>query len=390
MDETYTKRLETEIWNMAEELDKNEDFSKVTEFLNSEEGFQPFGKRLAIFIAKKLDLDSTDRKTVVQALNEACGKTGVGLSEIASDNTFRNWFDKGTSRKKGDPSRRLSMFALAFALRLSVNETKDLFHKIYLDRAFYYRDEKEVVYYYCLKNNKSWADAARLIADVDDLSKDYSDDTQYTQAISNSIDGFQSEQDLLEHIRRNGHNFEKKSVTVKSKIKYYLSEARKCVQDETIRYQLDHKNKDTKSNNFLYETITGMNITGKEGTKTVSFKNASLPKEIKNCFPQARTLDRYDKDNNMSSEEYRKTIILLFSYWYWYQIQCTKNVYTDVDYIKDINNVLSECNFPKMYYGNPFDWMFVFCTYTSTQDDLLNFYHRPLDLFRDLLESVLK
>ena len=53
MDETYTKRLEIEIWNMAEELDKNEDFSKVTEFLNSEEGFQPFGKRLAIFIAKK-------------------------------------------------------------------------------------------------------------------------------------------------------------------------------------------------------------------------------------------------------------------------------------------------------------------------------------------------
>lgn len=66
MDETYTKRLEREIWNMAEELDENEDFSKVTEFLNSEEGFQPFGKRLAIFVAKKLDIDSTDRKTVVQ------------------------------------------------------------------------------------------------------------------------------------------------------------------------------------------------------------------------------------------------------------------------------------------------------------------------------------
>lgn len=385
MDETYTKRLEREIWNMAEELDENEDFSVAIDFLNSKENFQSFGVRLAVFIAKNLSLPSTDSKAIITALSEQCKKNGVPLSEIGSYNTLHNRFDKDIR-----PASRRSMFALAFALCLSVDETKNMFHKIYLDRAFYYRNEKEVIYYYCLKNNKSWADAARLIADVDDLSKDYSDDTQYTQAISNSIDGFQSEQDLLEHIRRNGHNFEKKSVTVKSKIKYYLSEARKCVQDETIRYQLDYKNKDTKSNNFLYETITGMNITGKEGTKTVSFKNAILPKEIKNCFPQARTLDRYDKDNNMSSEEYRKTIILLFSYWYWYQIQCTKNVYTDVDYIKDINNVLSECNFPKMYYGNPFDWMFVFCTYTSTQDDLLSFYHRPLDLFRDLLESVLK
>lgn len=377
MDETYTKRLEREIWNMAEELDGNEDFSVAIDFLNSKENFQSFGVRLAVFIAKNLSLPSTDSKAIITALSEQCKKNGVPLSEIGSYNTLHNRFDKDIR-----PASRRSMFELAFALCLSVDETKNMFHKIYLDRAFYYRDEKEVIYYYCLKNNKSWTDAARLIADVDDLSKDYSDDTQYTQAISNSIDGFQSEQDLLEHIRRNGHNFEKKSVTVKSKIKYYLSEARKCVQNETIRYQLDHKNKDTKSNNFLYETITGMNITGKEGTKTVSFKNAILPKEIKNCFPQARTLDRYDKDNNMSSEEYRKTIILLFSYWYWYQIQCTKNVYTDVDYIKDINNVLSECNFPKMYYGNPFDWMFVFCTYTSTQDDLLSFYHRPLDLFR--------
>jgi len=135
--------------------------------LNSKEGFQPFGKRLAIFIAEKLDLDSTDRKTVVQALNEACGKTGVGLSEIASDNTFRNWFDKDIRPKKGDDSRRFSMFALAFTLLLSVNDTKDLFHKIFLDRAFNYRNEKEVIYYFCLKNNKTWTDVKRMIAEIE-------------------------------------------------------------------------------------------------------------------------------------------------------------------------------------------------------------------------------
>lgn len=137
MDITYTSNLETEIWNMAEELDESEDFSKVIDFLNSKEGFQPFGKRLAEFIDKKYDLGSTDRKTMVQALNEACEKNGVGLSEIASNGTLRNWFDKDKRPKKGEDSR-FSMFALAFALRLSVEETKDLFHKIFLDRAFNY------------------------------------------------------------------------------------------------------------------------------------------------------------------------------------------------------------------------------------------------------------
>ena len=172
---------------MAEELDKNEDFSKVIEFLNSKEGFQPFGKRLAVFIAKKLDLDSTDRKTLVQALNEACGKTGVDLSEIASDGTLRNWFDKDMRPKKGDDSR-LSMFALAFALQLSVDETKELFHKIFLDRAFNYRNEKEVIYYFCLKNNKTWADAKRMIAEVENMTIDISDHTQLTNVIVKNVD----------------------------------------------------------------------------------------------------------------------------------------------------------------------------------------------------------
>ena len=281
MSNTYTERLEIEIWNMAEELDENEDFSKVIEFLNSKEGFQPLGKRLAVFIAKKLDLDSTDRKTLVQALNEACGKTGVDLSEIASDNTFRNWFDKGTSRKKGDPSRRLSMFALAFALRLSVNETKDLFHKIFLDRAFNYRSEKEVIYYFCLKNNKSWADAKRMIAEVENMTVDTSDHTQLTNVIINNIDVMSDEKVLLAYIRENGHNFEKNSLNAKKLFEFYLSKAKSITANEIIFDKKIHENngknrsknksekslKDKKLYNNTYMYITGLNpSSGENGT----------------------------------------------------------------------------------------------------------------------------
>ena len=156
MSTTYTESLKREIWNMAKELDENEDFSKVIDFLNSEEGFQPFGKRLAAFIAKTLQLNATDFKTIKDALKKQRETTGVDISEIASDGTLRNWFDKGTSRKKGDDTRR-HMFALAFALRLSVDDTKKLFHKIFLDRALNYRNEKEVIYYFCLTKTQATA-----------------------------------------------------------------------------------------------------------------------------------------------------------------------------------------------------------------------------------------
>ena len=229
----YTSNLENEIWNMAEELDENDDCESVIDFLNSKDSFQPFGARLAAFISQKLSLPSTDRKTIVVALSEQCKKNGVPLSEIASDGTLRNWLEKDKRPKKGIASRH-SMFALAFALNLFVDETKDLFHKIYLDRAFNYRDEKEVIYFFCLKNNKSWTDAARLIANAGGLSKEYSDHTQYTQAMSSNVDSFQAEQDLLDYIRQNGKNYKKNSVTASIIFNRYLSEAKSFVTTSSV------------------------------------------------------------------------------------------------------------------------------------------------------------
>ena len=393
MDITYTSNLETEIWNMAEELDESEDFSKVIDFLNSKEGFQPFGKRLAEFIDKKYDLGSTDRKTVVQALNEACEKNGVGLSEIASDGTLRNWFDKDKRPKKGEDSR-FSMFALAFALRLSVEETKDLFHKIFLDRAFNYRNEKEVIYYFCLKNNKTWADAKRMIAEVENMTIDVSDHTQLTNVIADNINAMSDENTLLEYIRENGHNFEKNSVTAKEKFSYYLEQAKKLAKEEVNAIRKDEEDMlvdeygnekrgkksysgkwiNSFSNNFLYEIITGVGVEGDKGTKTV-FKNATLPKEIKQRFPEAITFGKED----MKSEEYRKVIVLLFSYCFWYKVQYLSIDFDYDDYIGELDHILFSCNFSKLYPGNPFDWLFLFCS----QDDC------PLAVFRGILSEVL-
>lgn len=384
MNLNYTCGLEREIWSMAEELNDNADFSIAIDFLNSKENFQPFGARLAAFIANKLSLPSTDSKSVITALSEQCEKNGVVVSEIGSPNTLRNWFEKDTRPIKGRLASRRSMFALAFAIKLSVDETKDLFHKIYLDRAFNYRDEKEVIYYFCLKNNKSWTDAGRLISNAGDLSKDDTDHTQYTKAISSSVDSFQAEQDLLDYIRQNSHNFKNKSVTASEMLKRYLTDAKKWVREETIHYGLDHKNQHIESNNYMFETITGLKVTGNKGTKTI-FNNTSLPHEIENRFPEAGTISKKDKN----SEEYRKVIVLLSSYCFWYQIQNSQADYEFYDYVAQLDNELCECNYPELYYGNPFDWMFMCCTYSSLQEGLDLYFHRPLDLFRDLMDEVI-
>ena len=378
MSTTYTESLKREIWNMAKELDENEDFSKVIDFLNSEEGFQPFGKRLAAFIAKTLHLNATDFKTIKDALEKQCETTGVDISEIASYGTLRNWFDKGTSRKKGDDTRQ-HMFALAFVLRLSVDDTKKLFHKIFLDRAFNYRNEKEVIYYFCLKNNKSWADAKRMIAEVENMAIETSNHTQLTNVIAINVDTMSDEKVLLEYIRENGHNFEKNSVMAQRTLKKYLSKAKPFAKEEIEKAkEYDPKYYQGKwkslSTNALYEIIIGESITGSKGTKTV-FNNSILPKEIKNRFPEAANFGK----KNLTAEEYRKAIIMLFSYCFWYQAQSSDKNFEFDDYFDALNGILNDCNFSQIYYGNPYDWMFSFCALSE----------RSLDTFRGLLAEVL-
>ena len=157
----------------------------------------------------------------------------------------------------------------------------------------------------------------------------------------------------------------------------YLSEAKQFAKEEIEKaydpkfYQGKWKNLST---NALYEIIIGASITGSKGTKTV-FNNSILPKEIKNRFPEAATFGK----KNLTAEEYRKAIIMLFSYWFWYQAQSSdKNSEFD-DYFDALNGILNDCNFSQIYYGNPYDWMFSFCALSE----------RSLDTFRGLLAEVL-
>jgi hypothetical protein len=49
------------------------------------------------------------------------------------------------------------------------------------------------------------------------------------------------------------------------------------------------------------------------------------------------------------------------------------------DYLAPLDALLFECGFSQMYPGNPYDWVFLFCSINS----------RPLDVFRGLMAEVL-
>ena len=391
---SYTEQMENALFLQWDELDNyNEDFQSLIESLNSDNFFRTFGDGLLFFLRKRQpDLTA---ETAVKYMEELCEKTGVSAKDIASTNTLKSWFKGGPRPKKGEDSRS-SMFALAFALQLTPNETAELFHKVYLDRAFDYRNEREIICYFCLQHQKTWLDVKRLIQKADSLDMLTDDYTKGTMQIKTDVDSLTDDAALISYIAKHGHNLAKKSVAAKKIVGDLTDKTKETVEQETKLIELRsqaktaHKSKDSvyanspeiehfrntdaQSLNHIYEVITNCSVRGDRGTKTL-FKNARLPKEIKSRFPEAITLSKKDP----TYEELRKLIILLASYNYWYRVQEeTESVDID-DYIAEINVYLDEGGFSLMYYGNPYDWLFLYCALSDT----------PLDTFRGILAEVL-
>lgn len=193
MIKTYTEQMEDALWQKWSEYDTDAECTSTIEFLNAEDGFRSFGEGLVALMQKKDQ--SMDIERGITYLTACCRKNGVDEHEIGSKNTLKSWFRGGPRPKKGEDSRD-AMFALAFALRFTPDETAELFHKVYLDRAFNFRNEKELIYYFCLANEKTWANAKRLIASIE-YNDEIDDATLYTLAIQSNVEQFSSESELL-------------------------------------------------------------------------------------------------------------------------------------------------------------------------------------------------
>ena len=372
----YTEQMENALWQKWNELDEEFDNTTTLDFLNDEDEFRTFGDGLITLISKKYpDTDLTD---VPKFLAAMCKENNMDINAIASRNTLKNWFEGDKRPKKGEADRE-HMFALSFALNFTTEETAELFHKVYLDRAFDFRNEKELVYYFCISNNKPWSDAQSIISSIEHLEGS-DDKTIYTSVIKKDVDTFTDEAQLLTYIKNHRHNLEQSNKTAKEHLARLLAETKELVRIEATlpehegQYDGMWKKEDTVSTNFMYSVIMDTTPSSSKGTTTV-FKNARLPKEIKNRFPEATSF----AEKEPTYESIRKMIILLFSYVFWYQVQW-QNVQVDIDdYTEQLNALLNECGMSLLYYGNPFDWLFLYCTVSE----------RPLDAFRDMIDLIL-
>ena len=243
----YTEQRYNKLW----ELDDNcDDYSQVLAVINTE--FRSFGDGIIDIMESHYGGKIDDP---IAFLKAACSKTEVDIQKIGNSGTLKNWFSGKPRPKKGEDSRE-KMFALAFALGLTISETKDLFHKVYLDRAFNQRNYQELIYYYCLGKGLSYGKAKELISKVNIDGVSSNDATMRTVYIASDVSNIELEDELINYIRSHGHNFSINNTSARAILVKQKQHALRVAQreaeeawDKAVFY-----GKDRNSDSFLYST----------------------------------------------------------------------------------------------------------------------------------------
>lgn len=383
----YTERMEDALFEVRG-YDENDEATseKILNFLNEAQSFRSFGDALSDLIVYKKG-DSTG-ELPKEILKRCAKEQGISMNR----NTVSNWFD-GLRPKKGEQSRE-HMYMIAFALELNYEETCELFRKVYYDRPFNMRSPKEYIYLYCILSRKTYQTAKMMIKQVNICDEDEGDKTLYTKLLSEGIKNAASEKDVIDYIYAHSHNFMIDSKSAKGLVGQLIYQikgrdeekeklrqgtvdencsliSRECAMNEGL---LDDF-KSLTSISSMIDIILGINLLKvKIESQKSWFKSANLPREIINRFPTKHTFSK----ENPSSEELRKIIILLFSYKFWFEKQYEDSGEDLDDYICQVDEVLDTVGLQTLYYGNPFDWMFMYCSMDE----------RPLDIFRNIMADA--
>lgn len=295
----FTKQAEEIFINNIDELYDGENAIK---YLNDKRNTMNFSFELRRFICKKFGIKTKNNKYTCILKNQQEDKE-ITLDSYDSENiSFKEYEDLilfygkknnvGISRsdarrwvKDEVNCKRHKLFQISFALEMSIEETNMFLTKILCEQEYNFRNEEEIIYYFCRKNNLSYAKAESLIETVkaiDDNKK--SEEDIYTKHFKKEVENINSEEELLNYIKENKHNFKGFSRTARNK---FIEALNTAIELQGIIDRDENMNRDKLEKAML----SGIPREGKSyGAEFQSIKNS----EIKDILENITKRDKMD------------------------------------------------------------------------------------------------
>lgn len=371
-----------------------EDDNFIEELLQVAQLFRPFSAAITEFISEhgyEGSPDDIDAK--VSFIRNAFGN-----ANMTPPREIREWFTAG------QPIKRDTAFLICFAFGLDGGETDEFFRRYYArERSFNCHQVQEAVYYFCLNNGLSYAEALDIQTHVP-LAKESkkSGDVVYTGSIIAELNELETKEALITYLTENIDKFSDSNVTAYETIRrlWILAAGNGGLlmqEREKLPSILDDAASGEKSR--LHSGDAGMKPwdaylailqLDKDDVKQLKAERSIRPilkklhTDAQDSFPDRQGIDLILRGEHVSYERVRKWLVLLTFYTYWARKALTKGNYEaipgdDDRCIAEMNRYLIDCGYPELYVGNPYDWIFF---YTVKDNE-------PLRTFRYIWNELL-
>lgn len=401
----FTKQAEEFFINNIDELYSTEN---AIEYLNDKRNTMNFSFELRRFICKKFGEKTKDNKYICLLKNEK-EERKIILDSYDLDNfSLKEYEDlilfygkknnvhisraDGRRWVKDEVScKRHKLFQISFALEMTIEETNMFLTKILCEQGYNFRNEEEIIYYFCRKNNISYDRATELIEIVSNIedNKKLEDKDIYTKHFKKEVEAINREEELLDYIKKNKHNFKGFSKTAKDKFIEALNTALELAK---LKENFKNMNKDKLEQVML----GGFHRTDKSYGKEFESVKGSRIKDILDNITKRDKMDAIIKDKRAVT---RKDLIFLNFFnravlsngeervvhdgkygeesKYYFDLAQNNPIENMKSFREEMDDILMEVSMGKLYIPNRFDNFIL----------LSLCYDKPLEYFQDLIEE---
>ena len=371
-----------------------EDDNFIEELLEVVQLFRPFSKAMDEFLKEHGfagNIEDADAKA-------AFVRAVFAKANMDAPREVREWF-------AGQPVKRDTVFQICFAFGLDGGETDEFFRRIYTkERSFNCHLMQEAIYYFCLNNGLTWADALDIQSRAPLAGKDAGDvDVVYTGSIIAELNDLESKEEFIAWLNENIDKFVPYgNVTAYETIRRLWRQAAGpdgllIQENQKLSSLLDDDAMGNKSSfrtgssgARLHDAYLAILQLDKKTVKKLGTDRSIKPileklhDDAQDSFPDRQGIDLILRGEHVSYERVRKWLVLLTFYTYWAKRAIANGNYEaqpdDADRcIAEMNRYLIDCGYPELYVGNPYDWIFFYAIKDS----------EPLRAFRYIWNELL-
>lgn len=304
---------------------------------------------------RKLYDGSDLEQRLVRKLTEYSAQDPKPAKEDSVRRKVQNWM-----KNKNIPSDREELFRIAFALELNEQETETLLIRT-VEQGIHYRNAKEVVYAFSLRNHQSYETACACTKAFEEFRKEAGqENAPMTGLLKMEFKNLPPGEDIMDFLLRHSSSFGNHHNTA---YRYYMK-----MLDLLTGGSMEEE---VYSMEYVADHYLRMHMPLDK--KTASYSD--MQKMIKKYWPGVRSIKAM---RNRTEDVSRKSLLLLYlitgGIWDLEYHESDEEYLTSREILEGhcrrINQMMEECGMSPMDPRNPFDYLVLYCLKPLDDDDM--------------------